>query len=152
MQAKPILCLAAAFFLFTAQQAHALSAITQIKTNDIQNFVSFIKIKAQDEPGGGKRFRVIFTRYSGVNPENVSGYLNVCQGKKSVVQCMVHGARLDLKSNEVAPSDRSKSRVFEFFVASDHLSDSKFELNISDPDRPGFDDYWFYLKDFVDAK
>ncbi len=117
MKPKLILCLALVLSISSAQQAHALSTFTQIKTNDLQNATSFIKIKAQDTEGGEKRFRVIVTPYAGIKRENVFGNLDVYQGGKLVVRCNVLSARLPANDKEVDKSVKDKSMMFEFTIA-----------------------------------
>jgi hypothetical protein len=138
-----------------ACSAHALSEIEQITKTNYQSYHSIVIIKVSDENGTNghlKVFRVIVTPTREKKPENVSGELSVYREGKLVVFCCVANHKLVHFSKEVDASVRDRSVTLEFTLAADCMESSKFGVDCEDPEGSRFDYYWFYLKDFADAK
>ena len=152
MKPKLLLCLALGLIFSSAQPTQALSTSEQITTNDLPKIHAFIKIETQTLADGDKQFKVMVTPYDGAKSENVFGCLDVYQHGKLVVHCRVSSRKLAALEKEADGSVKGNSIVFEFTVAQAHLADSRFAVNQSYPEASAFDEHWFYLKDFADAK
>lgn len=144
--------LIAVLLLAHVGRAFAFSGSIQLSATNIQTSYSFIAIKPQDGEGNTKRFRVIVVPRQGIEPAHFYGSLSVYDGAKLVASCVVPSTKLPRKSKDVAEQVRDKAVVFEFVVGRDYLVGSKFSVIDQPPDIPSFTSYWFYLRDFADAK
>jgi len=141
--------------LTSGYTANALSSVIQLTRTNHPKYYSFLSIKTKDQNGTNGNltlFRVIVTPPSGVKPENVSGQLSACRDGKLIVSCDVLSRKLERNSQDVDASVKDRSVALEFSISSDCIASSKFAVNLWEPDGPAFSNYWFYLKDFVDAK
>ena len=75
------------------------------------------------------------------------------------MRCAVSVRRLAPQSKEVPEPEKQKSGVLSFKVSTDNMEGSTFTLTQYYPGEAvwsgeyvGVAEYWFYLKDFVDAK
>ena len=133
-------------------RAFAFSASVQLTRTNIQTSYSFIAVKSQEGERNTKRFRVIVLPNQGIEPRHFYGSLSVHDGTKVVTSCVVSATKLPRKSRDVDERMRDKAVVFEFVVGSDYLVGSKFSVIDQPPDVPSFMSYWFFLRDFADAK
>jgi hypothetical protein len=97
--------------------------VERLKEADAGEFLQFhVTVKLKDADGPPRRAHV----------------LRVFNGKEFVSSC------------EVQPTGRDGARVYSFRVAAKYAEKSTFSYTLSsDFDSIG---YWFYLKDFADAK
>ena len=151
-RALPSVLIAVFLLAHTERDAFAFSGSIQLTTTNIQTSYSFIAVKPQDGEADTKRFRVIIVPRQGIEPGNFYGSLRVYDGTRLVASCVVPSTKLPSKSKDVDERVRDKAVVFEFVVGRDYLAASKFSVIDQPPDVPSFMSYWFYLRDFADAK
>jgi hypothetical protein len=148
-----IATITAALLLATSHTSFALSSVVQLTRTNIHDYPLVVRTEeSRGAAGSLKVFHVIVTPWAGVKPENVSGYISAYHDGQLVFSCAVLSKKLDSRSKVVNESAREESRVLEFSISPSHIAHSKFSINLWEPEGPGFSEYWFYLKDFVDAK
>ena len=141
--------LIACLVLTASSRVFAVSTIIQATTTNIKT-VPFV-ISVRDE-GTNKLFRVV------VNPKGagdgigkgttLSAYLDVFDGTNHIASRFIEAGKL---SDAKAPLANT-GVLYEFAVSTNYLDASKFSITYQLNDYPAFVGYWFYLKDFSNAK
>ena len=137
----------------TSQPSYALSTITQLTRTNSHNFPS-IKIKVSDEGNDHKHFTVrLIAEKDLYRSDSINGSLEVRKGEELIARSSVSGTRpTGLPMMQQSAGVKQTEVVFSFVVKREHIESSKFTLSHSQPDFSRFSDYWFYLRDFIDAQ
>jgi len=133
------------------ERAFAFSTVEQLTRTNIHNF-PFITVKAHAEKDGKMQFEVAVECFQKEQPSACFyGTLELMDGKRLIASSSVKNARPRAPSELLERDKKQIPLIFTFTVSRELLPDSKFTIEHLHDDNIG-DVYWFYLRDFEDAK
>jgi hypothetical protein len=137
------------FVLWTCQRCQAVSTVMQLTSTNIQS-VPFIVVRVVDDGASNSRFEVSYSApLSLESSDSIRCELEVRSGAVLICRSSFGGARPTAWPKHSEDPGKQRPLLFSFTVRREHLATSKFSITLDQPGFPGFDNYWFYLRDFV---
>ena len=137
------------FVLWSCLRSQAVSTITQLTSTNIQSCPSIV-VKVVNDGAIYSRFEVSYSAPANLeSSDSIRCELEVRSGDMLICRSSFGGARPTAWPKRSKEQGKQRPLLFSFTVSREHLATSKFSITLDQPDFPGFDNYWFYLRDFV---